>query len=68
MVEIPDYLLERSQEARARLTGVAPSTDSQSESVDTAVVAAAESAPARRPPSNGTENTATRRLCVCACM
>ena len=44
MVEIPDYLLERSREARARLSG-APASDSQSESTETAVVAATESAP-----------------------
>ena len=46
MVEIPDYLLERSREARARLTGAAPASDSQSDSSETAVVAATESAPA----------------------
>ena len=45
MVEIPDYLLERSREARARLSG-APPGDSQSDATETAVVAAAESAPA----------------------
>ena len=45
MVEIPDYLLERSREARARLTGAAPVSDSQSDSSETAVVAATESAP-----------------------
>ncbi len=44
MVEIPDYLLERSREARARLSG-APASGSQSESTETAVVAATESAP-----------------------
>ena len=44
MVEIPDYLLERSREARARLSGT-PASDSQSESTETAVVAATESAP-----------------------
>ena len=45
MVEIPDYLLERSREARARLSG-APPGDSPSDATETAVVAAAESAPA----------------------
>ena len=38
MVEIPDYLLERSREARARLSG-APPGDSQSDATETAVVA-----------------------------
>ncbi len=43
MVEIPDYLLERSKEARARLTGATPSEGTPSDSSSETEIVAAES-------------------------
>ena len=45
MVEIPDYLIERSREARARFTGEAPSGAADSGSSTETAIAATESAP-----------------------
>ena len=45
MVEIPDYLLERSREARARLTGADPGGEATSESSSETAVATTEAAP-----------------------
>ena len=45
MVEIPDYLIERSREARARFTGDAPSGAADSGSSTETAIAATESAP-----------------------
>ena len=45
MVEIPDYLLERSREARTRLTGADPGGEAASESSSETAVATTEAAP-----------------------